>query len=79
VRRAGITGSGVFKDEASDARLRQIFFDGDIRTYQVIIPAFGTIEGPFQIASLEYRGDHAGEVTFEMALESAGGLTFVAL
>jgi TP901-1 family phage major tail protein len=32
VRRAGITGSGVFKDEGSDARMRQVFFDGDIRS-----------------------------------------------
>jgi TP901-1 family phage major tail protein len=79
VRRAGITGSGVFKDEASDARLRQVFFDGEIRTYQVVVPGFGRIEGPFQIASLEYRGDHAGEVTFEMSFESAGQLTFTAL
>ena len=74
-----ITGSGVFKDEASDARLRQIFFDGDVRTYQVIVPDFGRIEGPFQITGLEYRGDHAGEVTFEMAFESAGALTFTAI
>ncbi len=79
VRRAGITGSGVFKDEASDARMRQVFFDGDIRHYQVIVPDFGRIEGPFQVTALEYRGDHAGEITFEMALESAGGLSFVAL
>jgi TP901-1 family phage major tail protein len=79
VRRAGVTGSGIFKDEASDARMRQVFFDGDIRVYQVIVPDFGRIEGPFQITALEYRGDHAGEVTFEMALESAGSLSFVAL
>ncbi|HVL72119.1 MAG TPA: phage major tail protein, TP901-1 family [Beijerinckiaceae bacterium] len=79
VRRAGITGSGVFKDEASDAQMRQVFFDGEIRTYQVTVPDFGRIEGPFQITSLEYRGDHAGEVTFEMALESAGALSFAAL
>jgi TP901-1 family phage major tail protein len=79
VRRAGITGSGVFKDEASDARLRQVFFDGEIRSYQVVVPDFGRIEGPFQITGLEYRGDHAGEVTFEMSFESAGQLTFAAL
>jgi TP901-1 family phage major tail protein len=79
VRRAGITGSGVFKDEASDARLRQVFFDGDIRTFQVIVPDFGRLEGPFQITSLEYRGDHAAEVTFEIALESAGAVGFVGL
>jgi TP901-1 family phage major tail protein len=79
VRRAAISGAGVFKDEASDARLRQMFFDGDIRTYQVIVPDFGVIQGSFQITSLEYRGDHAGEVTFEMAFESAGALTFTAI
>jgi TP901-1 family phage major tail protein len=59
--------------------MRQIFFDGEICAYQVIIPDFGRVEGPFQITSLEYRGDHAGEVTFEMALESAGALSFAAL
>ena len=79
VRRASISGSGVFKDEASDARMRQVFFDGDILAYQIVIPDFGRIEGPFQITSLEYSGDHAGEVTFEMAFESAGALAFVAL
>jgi TP901-1 family phage major tail protein len=79
VRRAGITGSGVFKDEASDARLRQVFFDGEIRSYQVVVPDFGRIEGPFQITGLEYRGDHAGEVTFEMSFESAGQLMFTAI
>jgi TP901-1 family phage major tail protein len=45
----------------------------------VVVPDFGTIQGPFQITGLEYRGDHAGEVTFDMALESAGALTFAAL
>jgi TP901-1 family phage major tail protein len=79
VRRAGVIGSGVFKDEASDARLRQVFFEGEIRTYQVVVPDFGRIEGPFQITGLEYRGDHAGEVTFEMSFESAGQLTFTAI
>ena len=79
VRRAAISGGGVFKDEASDARLRQSFFDGDIRAYQVIVPDFGRIEGPFQITGLEYHGDHAGEVTFEMVFESAGLLTFTAV
>lgn len=79
VRRASISGSGVFRDQASDTRLRQAFFDGVILPFQIVVPAFGTIEGPFQIASLEYRGDHSGEVTFDMSLESAGALAFAAL
>jgi TP901-1 family phage major tail protein len=76
MRRAAIAGSGVFKDADSDARLRLLFFDGTIAAFQLVIPAFGTIAGPFQITALEYRGDHAGEVTFDMALDSAGALTF---
>ena len=76
MRRASLSGAGIFKDEASDALVRQIFFDGAIRDWQVIVPDFGTITGPFQLSTLEYRGDHAAEVTFELSLESAGQLAF---
>lgn len=79
MRRAAISGAGIFKDEASDALVRQIFFDGDIRNWQVVVPDFGTVTGPFQLSSLEYRGDHAGEVTFDLSLESAGQLAFTTL
>jgi TP901-1 family phage major tail protein len=79
VRRAGISGAGIFKDEASDALVRQIFFDGVIRNWQVVVPEFGTIAGPFQLSSLEYRGDHDGEVIFDLSLDSAGPLTFTLL
>ena len=79
VKRASVTGNGIFKDAASDALTRQTFFDGLIRTWQIILPDFGTIEGAFQITTLEYRGEHAGEMTFDLSLESAGALTFTAL
>lgn len=79
IRRASISGSGIFKDAASDALVRQTFFDGAIRDWQVVVPDFGTVAGPFQLTSLEYRGDHAAEVTFDLSLESAGALAFTAL
>lgn len=78
VKTAAISGSGVFKDEGTDERARQIFFDGEIPDFQVIIPGFGTIEGPFQVTALEYAGTHNGEATYELSLASAGVLTFVA-
>ena len=78
VRHASINGNGVFKDEASDIYCRQLFFDGSIKTWQIVIPSFGTVSGLFQLVSLDYRGDHAGEVTFDMSMESAGALTFTA-
>ena len=77
-RRASLSGSGLFKDSESDDRIRSLFFDGTIASWQVIIPDFGTLEGPFQITALEYSGQHNNELSFEMALESAGALAFTA-
>ncbi len=76
VQRASLTGAGLFKDQASDALVRSAFFAGSILTWQVLIPAFGTITGPFQVTALEYSGEHNGEVRFELALESASSLAF---
>jgi TP901-1 family phage major tail protein len=79
VKRASIAGRGLFKDAATDASMRQAFFDGTIQNYQVVIPDFGAIAGAFQIVSLEFAGEHNGEVTYELSLESAGALTFAAV
>jgi TP901-1 family phage major tail protein len=79
IKRAAIAGRGLFRDENSDALMRQTFFDGAVKHFQIVIPDFGTIEGPFQISSLEFAGEHNGEVTYEIALESAGVLAFAAL
>jgi TP901-1 family phage major tail protein len=78
VRSANLSGSGVFKDAESDERARQIFFDGETPDFQVIIPDFGIVEGPFHLGSIEYSGSYNGEATYELSLASAGQLTFTA-
>jgi TP901-1 family phage major tail protein len=75
---ARMAGSGIFKDAASDETVRSYIFDGTIRDWQVVIPDFGTVEGPFQVTALEFAGRHDGELTYELALESAGELIFTA-
>ncbi len=76
IRTAELSGSGVFRDAASDARLRQVFFDAQTPEFQVIIPDFGIVTGPFKVTSVDYAGTHDGEATFEVAMESAGYLSF---
>jgi TP901-1 family phage major tail protein len=76
VQRASVSGSGIFKDAQSDLEIRSRFFSGAIPAWQIGIPDFGTVEGPFQITALEYSGSHDGEVAFEIALESAGPVSF---
>lgn len=79
VKSANISGSGIFKDDSTDERARQIFFDGETPDFQVVIPDFGIVQGAFQVTSIEYAGSHNGEATYELSLASAGQLTFSAL
>ena len=69
-------GSGVFRDAGTDERARQLFFNGLTPDFQVIIPDFGVVQGPFQVSALEYAGSLNGEATFELSLQSAGELVF---
>jgi TP901-1 family phage major tail protein len=79
VQRAALSGSGIFKDVASDFKVRELFFNSALEDWQIIVPDFGIIAGQFQITALEYSGNHDGELTFEIALESAGALTFTVI
>jgi len=79
VKSAAISGAGVFRDAATDERARTVFWNADTPDFQVVIPDFGTIQGPFQVTGIEYGGSHDGEATYEMSLASAGRLDFVAL
>lgn len=77
IRSAVISGSGVFRNAATDRHIREHFFAGKNGKYQVLIPDFGIVEGVFMISSLEYSGTYNGEATYEITLSSAGELTFL--
>ena len=86
-----ISASGVFTDASTEENVRADFFgqqntsDGSsaqtatFTNYQFLIPDFGTLTGPFQITSLEYAGEHNGEVTYSFSFESAGYITYAAV
>jgi len=76
VKSARLAGTGIFKDAASDALVRTYVFEGTIRDWQVVVPDFGTVTGPFQITAFELTGRHDGEISFEIAIVSAGALAF---
>jgi TP901-1 family phage major tail protein len=79
VKSAAVAGQGIFRDAASDALIREAFFDQAARTWRLIVPDFGTLEGPFLVAALEYAGEHEGEATFAISLASAGEVIFGAV
>jgi len=79
VKSAEISGSGIFRDTASDILARTAFFEQSTQDYQFIIPDFGIITGPFLLTALAYAGSYQGEVTYDVTLMSAGAPSFGAL
>lgn len=74
LRKASVSGAGIFRDGAAANLLRQAFFAGAAQRLQLAIPGLGMVEGPFQIVALDFTGSHDGAIGFELALESAGPL-----
>lgn len=78
VKSMSVSGSGVFTDSASEESVRADFYGTTLTNYQVVVPGFGTFEGPFLVSSMGYGGDYNGEVTTDLTLESAGAITYTA-
>ena len=79
VKSAAVSGQGIFRDAASDALIREAFFEQAAKTWRLIVPDFGVLEGAFIVAALEYAGEHEGEASFALSLASAGEVTFASL
>lgn len=76
VRQASVSGSGVFLSGAAAEAVRAAFFAGGVQNWEIVIPGLGALTGAFQVANLDYAGEHDGEATMALALESAGALVF---
>lgn len=76
VKSLSIQGSGVFLDVAVDETIRANFAADANINMKAIIPDFGTWSGAFTLTSLEYAGEHNGEVTYDMTFESAGTIAW---
>ena len=78
LRTVSVTGSGVFRDTASDARLRAAFFAQTPLDAQMVMPGFGTITAPVLVTALSYGGTYRGEATFDLTLSASGEVAFAA-
>jgi TP901-1 family phage major tail protein len=76
VKKVEVSGAGVFKDAASDERVRAVYFAGHAANCRLVVPDFGTLSGPFVVSELSYGGEHDGEATFAIRLASAGEISF---
>lgn len=77
VKSFSVTASGVLKDSAVMQLIMDAAQDDTFDSWQIIIPSIGTFEGAFQV-TMSVGGDHDGEATYDLTLESAGTLEFTA-
>ncbi len=77
VRSVSVAGSGVFTGSTAEARLTANALAGAIDDYELAFESGDRLRGKFLLTRLDYAGDHDGERTYTLALESSG--TVVAL
>lgn len=79
VKRVSVSGNGLFKNEASETRLKDVKMSSSaICNFQVIIPGFGMFEAAYHIGTLGLGGEQEGGVTYSLSLGSTGAVTFTA-
>lgn len=77
MRSVSISGSGIFKDESNQNLMRSMAASGAIRDFQAVFESGDYFQGQFQVASVEFTGEHNAQVDFSITLESAGEVPFI--
>lgn len=80
ISQVSFSGSGFFESKAQSIVLVESKMTGTATAnFQVIVPGLGIFQGPFIIDSIGIAGEiNGGAVKQELALSSAGTITFTA-
>lgn len=77
-RAVGLGGAGVFTNSASEILFQSKVLEGSIDAYEVVFESGDKFVGAFLAVSLEHAGDHNGERSYLLRLESSGPVSFAA-
>ena len=75
VRSVSVAGSGIFTGSAAETRIKANALAGLIDDYELSFESGERMRGRFLLTRLDYAGDHNGERTYALALESSGAVT----
>lgn len=70
-----ITAEGVFTEHAEQDRLEDRALAGSLNDHQIVFDDGRTYEASFQVTNVQYAGNHDGEETYSVTLESSGDVT----
>ena len=74
VRSVSVAGSGIFTGSAAETRIKGNALAGLIDDYELSFESGELMRGRFLLTRLDYAGDHNGERTYALALESSGAV-----
>lgn len=78
-RNMSLSGAGVFLDDAAVNKIvTNMLTTTAVYNFRVVVTGLGTFDGQFVYTQLDFAGNHNGEVTYNVSLESAGAITFTA-
>jgi len=75
VRSVSVSGSGIFTGSAAETRIKSNAMAGLVDDYELSFESGERLRGKFLLTRLDYAGDHNGERTYALNLESSGAVT----
>lgn len=77
VRSVSVSGSGIFTGSAAETRIKVNALAGLIDDYELSFESGERLQGKFLLTRLDYAGDHGGERTYALNLESSGAVASI--
>ena len=74
VRSVSVSASGIFTGSAAETRIRANALAGLIDDYELSFESGERMRGKFLLTRLDYAGDHGGERSYVLNLESSGAV-----
>lgn len=71
-----LTGAGVFDSGTAHETVRTLFLGRTRRNWRITRGDGTTVTAPCLVTALDAAGEHDGEETFSITLESAGAVSF---
>lgn len=72
------SGSGLFTNTDAGKQMLDDARTGTARNYRVVVPGYGTMEGPYAIFDMELSAEMEGDLEFSATFRQTGALTFTA-
>jgi TP901-1 family phage major tail protein len=76
-RSVSVAASGIFTGSAAESRIKANALAGLIDDYELSFESGERLSGRFLLTRLDYAGDHGGERTYALTLESSGAVASI--